>query len=104
MSSDRAGVPGIDYLDDNATEAIASHPSMDNPCRACPAVQGSEASRHPITSELFGQCIEARHAFWCHLTRQGGFATHLCGGWRRALDARQPATLSGIRMKGQCRV
>lgn len=75
------GVPGIDYLPNNAAEALAEAPVMAGPCRACPAIAGTKAACDPVTRPIFDQCVAARCAFWCHLTIEGGFATHLCGGW-----------------------
>jgi hypothetical protein len=85
----RDGVPGIDYLDDNAAEAFASFPVMSRPCSGCPSIDGTEAARHPVTSANYRECIAERHCFMCHMSpdpRDSDFKTHICAGWASAIS------------------
>lgn len=78
-----AGVPGIDYLPDNAAEAATAFPTMTRPCAGCAYTPGTEANLSPTTSFLAREAAAARCAFFCHMA--GGprpeDKTHLCAGW-----------------------
>lgn len=90
MAGERVLVPYVDYLPDDHAEALASFPSTEKPCAACPYTEGTEAYATPITRRLAIECAEARSAFWCHLTVVGEFPTHLCGGWRASIVLAPP--------------
>lgn len=85
----REGIPGIDFLDDNADEALAQFPVMVRPCADCAYTPGTSANLHPITSRDAEECVKERHAFWCHKAEDFlGEKTHLCAGWASRLAVR----------------
>lgn len=81
------GVPGIDYLDDNAAEALALYPRMFGRCRDCAYTVGTDAWMTPVTRRLAVECSNSRHAFWCHKSSAEwwGRHSHLCAGWVESL-------------------
>lgn len=86
---DLEGVPGIDFLPACAAESLRDMPLLAHPCAACAYTPGTEANRHPITSEAAKRCVERSHPFFCHLAEDElGLKTHLCAGWADALRAR----------------
>ncbi len=85
----RDGAPYIDYLPDNADEALALFPSMARPCAECAFVPGTSANLSPITAESARECAESRCAFFCHKVADPidhDFKTHLCAGWLTAIQ------------------
>lgn len=74
------------FFPDCADEALGKHPRMARPCAECPGTEGTKASKDPVTPHLLSHCIERRFPFWCHLTSDGEFSTHLCAGWADAVD------------------
>lgn len=87
MTAMKHGVPGIDFLEDNSVEAMATCPRMKAQCAECPYKEGTTASRHPVTAYLVKECTEARAAFFCHMTIEDQFPTHLCAGWLKTLKS-----------------
>lgn len=86
-----AGVPYIDFLPDDAAEAMATIPAMAAPCAGCAFTPGTEAHGAPTTSAVAEECVAARCAFFCHMAGDCHIKTHLCAGWvseisRRALE------------------
>lgn len=86
------GVPYIDYLPDNADEAMAELPAMARRCAGCAFTPGTEAHGTPTTSRIAQECAAARCAFLCHMAADGmGHKTHLCAGWVEAIAAGRSA-------------
>jgi hypothetical protein len=84
----REGIPGIDYLDDNAEEALAMFPVMSRRCADCAFTDGTSANHNPTTANAAAECVQTRHAFWCHKAEDHlGEKTHLCAGWSEAISA-----------------
>lgn len=79
------GVPGIDYLDDNAEEALRIAPVLARRCSECPFTAGTEANCDPVTKPLSQECVRARHAFWCHKSGDWWLHSHLCAGWAESI-------------------
>lgn len=75
----------IDFLPDNAAEALATYPAMSSRCADCAYTNGTAANRDSITIALAADCTKSRCAFWCHKTGDSEFKTHLCAGWIESL-------------------
>lgn len=76
------GVPGIDFLEDRAEQALADHATMARPCSDCAFDTATSAASNPVTARLAADCVAARHPFWCHKVKcELGLPTHLCAGW-----------------------
>jgi hypothetical protein len=83
--SEMGMVAYVDYLPDNYDEVVAEFPVLATSCAQCPATPGTAASQNPVTASTLAECIRARCGFFCHMTRDGEFCTHLCAGWAAAV-------------------
>jgi len=86
------GVPGVDFLEACAAEAITDYPVLSAKCRDCAFRHGTEANGYWLTRITAAGCVEASHPFWCHkATDRRGETTHLCAGWADAIVQRAEA-------------